>query len=250
MNASDDDKLFLARAQDAIRLSEQNGAAKYLGFLDMHKRQIVQTLLDGLQFKKYCYYGGYEQAERVYIGFFPEYEEPQISDFPICAADISWKFEKLNHRDFLGSILSLGIERDKIGDIIIHNENCIVFADSVVCSFVVQNLIKVGGTGVHCEAYCGGSVYKDQQFKEIRSTIASNRLDCIVAAICNEARSEAERLISSGKVSVDFRQAVQATQKVNEGSTISVRHYGRFDVVQIGPANRKGRFVFLANKYL
>jgi RNA-binding protein YlmH len=249
MNFSKDDKLLLARIQDAIRLSEQ-GAAKYIGFLDMHQHQIVQSLLDGLRYENYCFYGGYMQAERVYVGFFPAYKNPHTSDFPISAVSITWRFARLSHRDFLGSILSLGIERDTIGDIVFYDESCIVFADSTVCTFILQNLVKVGGTGVCCELTDGSKVSNNQQFKEIRSTIASNRLDCIVADICNKARSEAENMILSGQVSVDFRQAIQTSQKVNEGSTISVRHYGRFKIVQIGPVNRKGRYSFLVNKYL
>src|ERR1035437_2863125 len=106
MNVSYEDKLILARVQDAIRLSEQKSMAKYLGFLDTHKRQIVQSLLDSLKFAQYCFYGGYEQAERVYLGCFPSFEAPHISDFPVCAVSITWKFGKLSHRDFLGSILS------------------------------------------------------------------------------------------------------------------------------------------------
>ena len=188
MNVSSDDKLLLARVQDAIRLSEQKGAAKYLGFLDMHERQVVQSLLLSLQHEKYCFYGGYSEAERVYIGVFPDYEEPNISDFPICAVNITWKFGVLSHRDFLGSILALGIERDTIGDIIIHDNSCIVFADSAVCSYILQNLVKVGGTGVCCKISDGNNVCNNQQFKEIRTTIASNRIDCIVAAICNDSQ--------------------------------------------------------------
>lgn len=250
MNVELNEKILLARVQDAIKHTEQKGLARYLGFLDMHMRKSVQSLLNGLRFENYCFFGGYEQAERVLIGFFPDYEKPNTEKFPISSVKISWKYGELNHRDFLGSILSLGIERDKIGDIILNEQQCFVFAENVMCNLILQNLTKVGGTGVSCELADGSNVCKNQEFKEIRSTIASNRLDCVVAAICNKSRSAAEDLILGAKVSVDFKQTENTSLKINMGSTISIRQYGRFEIMEIDSLNKKDRHILLVNKYL
>jgi RNA-binding protein YlmH len=250
MNVALDEKILLARVQDAIRHTEQKSSDKYLGFLDQHMRRSVQSLLNGLRFENYCFFGGYEEAERVFVGFFPDYEKPYTKNFPISSAKISWKFGELNHRDFLGSILSLGIERDKIGDIIFSEQHCFVFAESAMCNLILQTLTKVGGTGVSCEISDGSNVFKNQEYKEIRSTIASNRLDCVVAAICNKSRNESENMIFSGKVSVDFRQTENNSQKINMRSTISIRQHGRFEIMGIDSLNKKGKHILLVNKYL
>ncbi len=97
-----------------------------------------------------AFWGGYDGAERAFIGVFPPSEPICNDDFPITAIDITWRFASLSHRDFLGAMLALGIAHNKIGDIVVGDGRCTVFAEKTVAEFIVQNITKVGAAGVFC----------------------------------------------------------------------------------------------------
>ena len=50
---------------------------------------------------------------------------------------------KYEHRNYLGGLMKLGIKREKIGDIIIHDNFCQVIVDNSICDFLTLNLNKV-----------------------------------------------------------------------------------------------------------
>ena len=247
------DKLLAARVQDTVKSSEKSRKPCFLGFLDRHERQVAENTLKALHVPSYSFEGGYEGAERVYLGVFTDNNgdgyKKLSSPFPVSGIKIEWKFQKLSHRDFLGSLLSLGIERKRLGDIVVNDEDCVVFADAAVAGFIAENLKKVGGAGVKCRQY-SGPVQKAEHFDSIRSTVSSERLDCVVAALAGVAREESSRLITDGLVSLNFEQVTRTIQKVEEESTVSIRGYGRFVVDKIGPLTRKGRYAFSARKYI
>jgi RNA-binding protein YlmH len=195
------------------------------------------------------FWGGFEGAERVYLGISAEVQ-PVAEDFPIAAVRFSWRFEALTHRDFLGALLSLGLRRDKIGDIVVGDGECRVVLDAGISDFVRQNLTKVGGGGVSCVAAGLTDIKKRQAFGAVSDTIASPRLDCIVAALADKSRLDAGKLILNGFVSIDFETAEDTAAKLNEGSTVSIRGHGRFIIDGIGPATKKGRLRLEARKYL
>lgn len=248
---SDADRMLVSRVEDTVSAAQRHYDARFLGFLDLHERAIALSAAERLGSDcEYVLWGGYENAERVMFGVYPPGSEKTVSQFPLACVHITWKFGTLTHRDFLGALLSLGIKREKIGDILAGKGECDAVLDASVARFVAQSLEKVGGSGVSCEMTDGCAIKKEESFQEIRDTIASERLDCVAAALLNISRSETVKLIENGSISVDFVTSDNVTQKIMEGSTVSIRGHGRFIIDGIGPPTKKSRLRFAARKYL
>lgn len=256
---NDSDKILTARVHDMIEISEKQYEPKFIGFMDLRQRSLILKELSRIKFVRYRFFGGYPEAERVYLGVFPyeineetfENDQPQIKELlPFAPVEISWKFQSLTHRDFLGALLSLGVKRESVGDIVVEDGKAVIFVDKTILQFVLQNLERVGKTGVKCGAYEKETVTPHHEFKDIYDTISSARADCVVAALINASRSEAERLIKSGNINVNFEQIEENDYTVEEGATVSIRGHGRFLIDTIGPLTKKGRLKFSARKYL
>lgn len=252
---AEEDKLLQSRINDAFDAASRY-QTRFIGFLDPHERSVAkrqaQYLLVNPDYDgcSYAFWGGYAEAERAFFGIFPPFSEPQNSEYPITAIDITWRFTSLAHRDFLGALLALGIVRGKIGDIVLGDGQCTVFAEKTVAEFILQNLEKVGKAGVCCKIADDTEPVKEENFKEIKGTIASSRLDCVISALVGISRSASAKLILGGLVSVNFEADCDTTDSISDGATVSIRGYGRFAVDQIGPKTKKGRFSFAARKYL
>ena len=239
--------------RDAFEAAE-GYTEKFVGFLDPHEAagaaRYAKVICAQYESCSYALHGGYDRAERVFLGVFPPYAEPNFATFPIVAISITWRFAQLTHRDFLGALLALGIIRGKIGDIVVGDGNCTVFAEKTVASFIVQNLEKVGAAGVTVSICSGGFSLPEAQFSEISCTVASQRLDCLVAALTGCSRSSAAELITGGLVSVNFELCCDNAACVEKDATLSIRGHGRFVIDRLGPETRKGRLSFLARNYL
>jgi RNA-binding protein YlmH len=252
---SGEDRLLLARVEDALRYAGRRYEPKIIGFLDRHIQTAAQSLLAGPAAAGECralFWGGYEDAERKMLGIFPPYEEPAGEDFPIAALRAEWKFETLTHRDFLGALLGLGFKREKIGDILVSPDACActVLADRAVADYILANLEKVGRTGVRVVRADLTGIVREDRFATLRDTVASARADCVVSALVSGSRGEAQKLIAEGFVSLDFETVSDPSKKVCDGATVSIRGHGRFLIDRVGPPTRKGRLVLEARKYL
>lgn len=250
-----DDELLAARVCDAFDSASRYNT-KFIGFLDprqaLHAKRQAEALCAKGAYDDctFSFFGGYSGAERVFLGVFPPYSQHSSEDFPITAIKITWRFKVLTHRDFLGALLALGIVRDKIGDIIVGDGECTVFAEKTVARFIMQNLSKVGAVGVCCEQTIGENIVRQEHFKTLTGTVASCRLDCVVSALTGRSRSAATQLIAAGFVSVDFDTRCDNSYEVSGGAAVSIRGHGRFIVDSLGPQTKKGRLAFAARKYL
>ncbi|AVQ95402.1 hypothetical protein DRA42_03590 [Ethanoligenens harbinense] len=244
-----DDSLLFARADDALRAVGRY-AARFVGFLDEREQAAVLRHLSAKHADaSFLLWGGYADAERRMLGVFPQEEVPDGAAFPITAVQIIWKGAELNHRDFLGALLSLGLKREKVGDLVVRSNDCVAFLENAVAAFVRSNLSRVGRIGVSCEPY-EGDVRREAHFAEIGGTVASERLDCVVAALTGCSRTQAEDGITAGRVALDFRTVTDRACRVPPGASLSIRGCGRFVVDELGPPTRKGRLRFAARKYV
>lgn len=241
-----------ARFNDAVKLCQNKDIPKFLGFLSEDEVGYI-----GLLAKKnnisVVFYGGYEDAQRRYAGFFPSRmrDEENFDLFQISA--LSFIFRKsdiLTHRDFLGSLMALGIERDTIGDILVENGRAVVFLNSKIANFVQNNITKVGRTGVLVEFDYTLPLPQKSVLKEITFTVASPRIDAVISALIGVSRTSACELIESGMVVVNSVTVEKSTTLVLSGAVISIRRYGKFNITQIGGTTKKGRIIIKASKYI
>lgn len=192
-------------------------------------------------------FGGYEDAERKMVAFIPEYEE---ADFPISVLTLSSpRIKNLSHRDFLGSIMALGIKREKCGDIIISEDTCQILLHSDIADFVCSSIDKVGREGVKTQltALCD-LIVPEKKFTSISGTVASLRLDAVISLFAGKGRSKSSELIKGGLVFINGIATDKCDMHLSEGDTISVRGIGRA-TLSVGGHSKKDRIFITLNKF-
>ena len=212
-------------------------------------------------------FGGYADAERQKLYVLPDYIESDdlcegnfVShlrefglDAELCAIRIEGSgYRTLTHRDFLGSLLSLGIERDVLGDILVDSDGhaATVFCESQMLSFLNAELLRVANDKVRIKPVSLESVeVPERQFEKICDTVASARLDCVVAALCSLSREKARQTVTGGFVELNYENEERPDREVETPAVLSVRGYGRYRVVRLEDRTRKGRLRLEAEKY-
>lgn len=246
---SREDKLFLSRIADAERICSDRGIPKFTAFLDEHQLSLLLPMLSRMPGAQL--FGGYEDAERRVLGFFPDWMEPVPEEFPISAINISWrKSATLSHRDILGALMSRKITRESVGDILIAEGEGSVFVLSHLAEQICRELDQIGREGVHAEVGTPKLSLLEPKFEERSGVIASERLDCAVAFLCSKSRSGAVCLIEGGLVSVNSVVVCDCDVRLKSGDKISVRGCGKFILDTLGPQTKKGRLSIRIKKYI
>ena len=188
------------------------------------------------------YFGGYGDAKRRMFGAFPEWQEVDYSEYPIKIINFTKKYSKeLTHRDYLGTILSLGIERNKIGDILVDEKGAYVFVSESIAD-VVMGIEKISNCGMKTkEVNLKDIRIPEQEYDDLFLIVASLRLDAFVAAITKLSRNQALLLIRGGKVSLNHRVSEDGSKTVNSADILSIRGYGRYIFFAEGGRTGSGR---------
>ena len=238
--------VMFAHIFDMAQSCFARGISAYGDFLSENS---ISTLLCRKQFLPLepVLFGGTEDSERQMVAFISEYDE---ADFPISVLRISSaNMGSLSHRDFLGSILGLGIKREKCGDIIILQSECYTFVHRDISSFIISNLEKVGRYSVKCEEISLDEVILPQKsFEPIKGTVATPRLDAVVSLFAGKGRSQAAELVNAGFVFINGICIQKADLHLKDGDVLSVRGYGKA-TVETGGKSKKDRTFITLNKY-
>lgn len=249
--ADETDALLKARFQDAVRLCQAHNYPHFLGFLDERQQAYLQPFLHQGQDIMFSFYGGHADAERAVLGIFPPYMEPDEQEFPLETVGFSFrKGVSLSHRDFLGTLLSCGVKREKVGDILCGDGLAVAIVYEDIAPFLEGQITKVGGEGVAITRPYKGPLPAMHAYKEIRDTIASPRLDAAVKVAAGISREAAVRLILSGAVAVNHVPCQETSFSIKEGDLLSIRGQGRFRISVLGPETRKGRLFLTILKYI
>lgn len=241
-------ELFKARLQDIVGITVKNSKPKFLGFLSLSETALAKELLMNAECR-IMFYGGYDGAERVMLGCFPEWAEE--SNFPIKA--LTFKFrecDNLSHRDFLGSLMSLGIEREAVGDILVEKGRAVVFVTDELCEYIKTQITKIGRIGVNIYDGYDEPLPISDTLEEFTETVASERLDCVIASLCGFSRTKALEVLNAGLVSVNSVTVLKPTKTVFAGEVISVRKKGRFIIDSLDGRTKKNRIVIKYRKHI
>ena len=240
--------LFLARVDDTADIAERSSKCKYLGFLSPEQAVGAEKRLKNRSVK-FGFFGGYDGADRVMLGCFPDWAEGD--EYPITAVTFNYrKSDALSHRDFLGSLMGLGITRESVGDILVSEGRAVAFLSEDIADYVIKQVSKIGRVGVTVSLGFEGELPERGTLADFSDTVASARLDCIVAALGNMSRNEASEKIVSGFVSVNSFVTEKITHTVNEGDIITVRGKGKFIIASLDGRTRKNRVVLNYKKYV
>lgn len=244
-NISKEDKLLLALLDDKFEQCEEQYIATHTSFLDMHQRTIVEQYLR--ENKKYIssvvFFGGFDDAERVRCYFIPEYDDIK-NCHDMAAIKVTYKSggRKLNHRDYLGSLLGLGIKREKVGDIIVNNDETYIIVDNDIAEYLSLNYNKAGRTELAIEIVDISEIsIVEIPFKIKEDTVASLRLDNIISSAFSISRSKAVECIKRGLVFVNNVEIIKPDKEVTKGDKLVLRGKGKAYLNSIGGTSRKGR---------
>lgn len=246
---ADEKDILKKRFRELYNRSQNRGIYIYSDFLNAYE----QSLLDEEIRFGYTLNGGYDDAERKLACFGNENDigyEPSPPLKIICISPLSEKFaDDLTHRDFLGSLMGLGIKRETLGDILISKNKGYLICLDTIAQYITDNLFKVRHTSVCCEL-CEKIPLEDlPQPKEKIVIVSSLRLDGIISAVYNLSRSKSSALIDGEKVFINGKLAKSNSINIENGSMISVRGYGRFRYTQVLGTTKKDRIRLLCEVY-
>ena len=242
----DETQLLYSRLEDMIYSSYYDGCA-YIGFLNERECALCASYLRnrGVDF---TIFGGYKNATRVYFAV----GDNSAADFPIRALHIFSKGSKeLTHRDYLGSLMGLGIKRECVGDIItLNNKEAVVFVRDEIASHIVRDLDKVGRDSITITEYTGDTDILSNSTEELSVIVTSMRVDNFVSACINSSRSVAVQLISSDMVFINYTQINKISRTVSEGDVVSIRGYGKYIVGPLKSKTKRDRLVINVLHYI
>ncbi|SFG71870.1 YlmH/Sll1252 family protein [Oribacterium sp. WCC10] len=198
-------------------------------------------------------YGGHEDSERSVICFLPSYmtredfhkNEISHGDIVNCIhiTPLNKKFaDELTHRDYLGALMNLGLERDLIGDILVDEQSAFVFVLSEASHIISEELSRVKHTSVQCNIISPSECTVKTVFSAISGSVASERLDAILSMVFHLSRGKSLDIVKSENVFVDGRILTDPGYTLKPGERVSVRGYGKFIYEGTGNSTKKGRF--------
>lgn len=244
-----DDKLLIRRVGDIAALAEKYNTPRFSDFLDEREQAV---LAESYADSGGVWFGGYDGAARRMLGFFPEWCEPDMAEFPLSAVLISKKGPRtLTHRDYLGTIMSLGVERKKIGDIAVNEGGAYVFAVSDIAEHIAQGIEKIANCGVKCSIVpLDKAEIPEPEYKIQDVVAASLRADAVVGAVCGFSRKNAADFILAGYCSVNHKVILRVDHILKEGDLLSLRGFGRAQVMETGANTRSGRLHIKIKKFI
>ncbi|MBY0754857.1 RNA-binding protein [Clostridium sardiniense] len=192
-------------------------------------------------------FGAFKESERRMISFNNIYD----TKFPIRVLEIrnSSKFTKVTHRNYLGSILSLGIERDKIGDLIVKEDICYVAVYEEIADYILMNLKSIGKTPCKITELFEDIEAITHEFKEETILISSIRIDSIVAKLTNKSRGLAQKMIDEGLVLINYNINREKSFEVEKDDRITIRKYGKYIIGDCTGRSKSGKYKINIKKY-
>lgn len=267
LNITDAQKLLASRAEDYLRTADR-GELVCGNFLTPSEAAYVAVCMKELGAQdRFFLFGGYKEAERMRLFVLPSFlsdidgesEKKARAYFPddlsnsIKAVKIQGSgYRTLSHRDYLGSLLALGIERTSLGDIaVLDDHSAVLFCTDKIFDFLLASIDRVASDKVTASEYANISELEvKREYLPISDTVASNRLDCIIGALTNLSREKAQTAIKSGLCEVNYLPEDRCDLSLSIPSTISVRGYGKYDVLSFDGETKKGRLRMTARKYV
>ena len=244
-------ELCRKRLLDLSRQADRKGIVLFSDFLNLNEQNIFHSLQKEL-YTTAELSGGYEQAERQMVAFHPdallfpwEYPITCLKIEPLAA-----KFsESLTHRDFLGAVLNLGIERSVIGDILVQEHTAWIFCHNKISDYIIENLTRVRHTTMKISRVDNPEHFPTPQFETISGTCASVRLDSLIGLAFQSSRSSMVSFIEGGQVFVNGKLITSNGYEPKDGDIISVRSKGRFRYEGVFGQTKKGRYSIKLSRY-
>lgn len=248
------------RAEDLIRRCEKQYTAQFTHFLTSEEQEKVKRIAFQHPDVFVLFVGGFANAERCVAGFFHRdiYDETDVEGLAELA-EIEYVeimgsgFVNINHRDVLGSLMSLGIKRETLGDIIVSDDarSAYVAVISGMGEYLCLGLERVARDKVRVSVTDAGRVpEKKQKFSDMSLTLASVRIDAALSGVLGISRDKAKKLVASGRVAVNHTVILNSDKEFSQGDIITVKGEGKFLVDAFLGLTAKNRYRIVFRKYL
>lgn len=242
--AGAEESSFCRHIRDLILSSQKNHCVKYSYFLTEREQQLAKNEANALGVK--CsFFGGYDDALRKIFSSNISFSE----EFPLTAITFFYrKQDELNHRNFLGSLMALGINRNLVGDIKVGQGAAVIFVSDTVSDIILNEVNKIGNVGVKSVEGIQTEIPK-QEFEELCFTVSSLRADAVISAVCGISREKSSSAIKSGTVILCEVQLCNTSQIIEKDDVFSIKGYGKFVLSEIGSTSKKGKIHITIKKY-
>ena len=242
--------MILRHLLDLCRKSEKTGSWQYSGFLSLAEQDDWLRSKEAAGFQ-FLLDGGYENAERKILAAGNE-DEMGPAELPVCVIALTPKSEKyaeeLTHRDYLGAILGLGIERGLVGDILVRDKRAWFFCLRSAADMLVSSLKQVRRTAVSAEETAADVPELQPRYMPLRVNVASERLDAVISAFVSLSRGQTDKLFASEKVFVNGRMITDRSARLKEGDFFSVRGFGKAVYDGVEYETKKKRYMVRLRK--
>lgn len=236
-----EEELLKKRFKDLCDKAYNRDICTFTGFLGLLEMDIYYRMKSELSYVETAMSGGCDGCERQIIRF-----GNLNTPFPISCIHITpclKKFsDELNHRDFLGALINLGIKRETLGDIIISDNEAYVFCLDTMQDFICDNLTRIKHTSVKCEIAASSPESFVNRTLNIELNVASLRLDAVVSEVYKLSRSQSQAVIKERRVFINGRLIENNSQEVKPNDKITVRGMGKFIFGETVRTTKKGRF--------
>ncbi len=240
---NDEEQLInMRRVLDKIEIVLNKHICQTTDFLNPYERKLASSILNRFADIQYIELGGLEEAERKVLQIYPYYLQYEDLEVPIVAFKVEGYSVNITHRHLLGSILGLGINRSKVGDILVHEGYCQFVVKEEIAPYIQFNLQKVGSEKVSvCQIPLGELKSPNIEYELKRVSVSSLRLDVLLSSVWNLSRKDSQKLIKAEKVRINWEPIGKVAKIVEVGDLISLRGYGRFILGSIEGINKKGK---------
>ena len=248
---TDEDVLLLKNIEDKISSSQKHFTVKSTFFLNERECELVDAVLKKSQFENYTLYGGYGNSKRKIFAVYPPYSYADFSELPIRCVTFDYRpSQQLTHRDILGKLMSLNIERKTVGDILVSDGRACVFVYETVFEQVLYGCDKIGRVGVKASEGFDKSLVREQKFAEIKGTVPSLRADAVVSLISGLSREKAAAFIRKNGIVNNFKDVFKVDAKLAEGDVFSLKGYGKYIFRSVDGLTKKDRIHITIGKFL
>ncbi len=249
-----DEREFVERAAEWIENAARYHEQKLTDFLDPRQAYILSTLAAREPDVQIRLEGGSEHAERRRALIAPDYADLSQEDMQLTVLEITPEgqgFTELEHGDYMGSLLGLGMKRDKIGDIHVLDDGCHTVVATEIASYLNLNMNQVHRLHVMTSLLPIEQLRAaEQELQTMELSVASMRLDGIASDVYRLSRSKILVPIKAGRCKVNWKPEEDPSHALKEGDVVSVQGMGRFKVLELEGITKKGRYRVKIGKFV
>ncbi|MDK8645123.1 RNA-binding protein [Staphylococcus condimenti] len=228
---------------DKVNQAERNYAPVLTNFLDPREQYILEVIVGSYPELNLSFYGGNSDSERKRAMIAPEYFSPKEEDFELVLLELEYpeKFATIDHRNVLGTLMSLSIERDQLGDIVVGDKIQFILTKNIE-SYIMLELKRIKNVPVKLhEVPMQDMIQSKENWTTHQATVSALRLDVVLKEMIRKSRSIAKQYIEKKRIKVNHTIIERPDFQLEPGDLLSIQGHGRARMTEIGPKTKKDK---------